>query len=191
MQFLRVFLPLAALGCAQGSDRDPQVRESPAFDLVAPTVRLRLDVTLQVPEDVRPNVDVRVNGQAQELVDVPIDREVHEGANPEGEEAEAERVPVMGYAEGRYERMIGWVPDGTAESIDVVDRGTGRVLREWSGSLPPLCARDPLPAPVEVYYRFVVVRESIADDADATWRIGPMDTGCIYSDPERDRHADF
>ena len=182
---------VALFGCAEDAN-DAAIRENAANDIDARVVRLRIDIDVQVPDDVRPDLAVLVNGEAQEIVDVPIDPQPdRQQADPDADEVEAEPAPVLGYALGHYERMMAWGGDGsTHDSIQAVDARSGAVRGQLAGFLRPLCSLDPLPLPLEVYYKATVSYIALTSDEQPQWRVYLTGLGCVYEDAERNRDAD-
>ena len=192
----QVFILMAAVavfGCAEDAN-DAAIRENAANDIDARVVRLRIDIDVQVPDDVRPDLAVLVNGEAQEIVDVPIDPQAdRRGPDPEGEEfePEVEPVPVLGYALVHYERMMAWGGDGSShDTIQAVDARSGQVRGEKAGFLQPVCSSLPPPAPLEVYYKAKLNYLTLPGDEQPQWRIYLTALGCVYADPERNIDAD-
>lgn len=189
-------LPAILAGCAAEPD-DAATRESPANAIDAPVVdatevRLRLEIAVQVPEDVRPNLAVLVNGEAQRMVDVRVEPQPDPPPDADADAVDREPAPVMTYSTVEYERMMAWGANGAShDRIVAVDARSNAVVAEMGSFLEPICSLRPPPLPTEVYYRAILAYVTLSGADGPSWNFDLTGWGCLYADPERNYEAVF
>jgi hypothetical protein len=170
-----------------GSDATAGTSRSAANDVEAEVVRLRIYVTVLIPEG-ESDLDLEINGEGQRLVDVVAPADLR---RDDQEEPDDEEPIVVRRATGEYERMTHWGENGASrEVLRAVDRSTGTILIETEVSTTPLCSSVSEPLPTEIYYKWSIAKRSPNPDQEPVWRLYREGRGCLYADPRYDMHAD-
>lgn len=190
MKVVMMVVGLGVAGCgSEDSGPETALNENPASDLAAEVVRLRVKITVNVPDGQRANLQALIDGKPHEIVDdprwrAPAPADEFEDEPGEAEQEEAARAASIRPALMEYQRMVAWAPGGVTAGarIQFVDGVTGNVLVEWAAGSGSLCPRN-LPAPIEIYDHLIL---SFIADSDPPWRLGRSDAACRYQDPELD-----